>query len=78
MVAVVVGVVAGGGGAAAAAAVVGVVVVAVGVSAEVNERQSPMRGTLLGVHHSMFFGIIPLAPLFSRCALSPHPPSKNS
>ena len=44
--------------------VVDVVVVVFFVAPVLNEWQIPMRGTLLGVHDSMFFVIIPL-PLHS-------------
>ena len=39
-------------------------VVVVVAAAVVDERPGPMRGTLLGVHHPIFFVIIPL-PLYS-------------
>ena len=46
--------------------------------AVVDEKQSPMRGTLLGVHHSIFFVIVPL-PIHSVFMFYlPIPPPKNS
>ena len=53
--------------------VIAVVVVVVFVAAVVNERQSPMRGTLLGVHDSYLLRHHTPSPSLSHFVLSPRP-----